>query len=199
MSHRVGTTPPFVSRPRRASTRPAIVRSLLLFFSPILPPDLRHARIGTPSLKSNWDLRESDVNQADLRTLTEERIQDAQALIDAKRWAFAYYVAGYAVECALKSCVLARMVHTGWVFQDKIKADDCKVHDFMKLIGLAGLEADFRTQMQANRGFQVYWAIVKDWEPTARYVPKGQAEAQDFFEAVTHDPNGVLLWIKRFW
>ena len=50
------------------------------------------------------------MNQAELRKLAEERILDAKALLDGKRWELAYYTAGYAVECALKSCLLARMV-----------------------------------------------------------------------------------------
>jgi len=39
--------------------------------------------------------------------MAEERLRDAKALLDGQRWEFAYYSAGYAVECALKSCVLA--------------------------------------------------------------------------------------------
>ena len=31
-----------------------------------------------------------------------ERILDAEVLMNAGRWSFAYYVAGYAVECAPK-------------------------------------------------------------------------------------------------
>jgi hypothetical protein len=61
------------------------------------------------------------VNRAELRQMANERIKDTKALIDGKRWEFAYYAAGYAVECALKSCVLARMIYTGWVFDDDVK------------------------------------------------------------------------------
>ncbi|NJR43126.1 MAG: HEPN domain-containing protein, partial [Akkermansiaceae bacterium] len=49
------------------------------------------------------------MNQAELRRLAEERVRDAEALLAGGRWEFAYYSAGYAVECALKSCLLARM------------------------------------------------------------------------------------------
>ena len=72
--------------------------------------------------------------------MANERIKDAKALIDGKRWEFAYYAAGYAVECALKSCLLARMIYTGWIFDDNVKkVDDCRTHDFLKLIQIAGL------------------------------------------------------------
>ncbi len=59
------------------------------------------------------------MNQAELQTMAEERLKDAKALIDGGRWEFAYYAAGYAVECALKSCILARMIHTGLIFKEK--------------------------------------------------------------------------------
>jgi HEPN domain-containing protein len=85
------------------------------------------------------------MNQADLRSLAQDRVLDADALIKGGRWSLAYYVAGYAVECALKSCLLARMVHTGWVFQEKIKIDECLTHDFGKLINLAGLTPELKT------------------------------------------------------
>ncbi|MDR3622408.1 MAG: HEPN domain-containing protein [Paludisphaera borealis] len=57
------------------------------------------------------------LNHAELQRMTEERTRDAEVLLAGGRWAFAYYVAGYAVECALKACLLKRMVLTGWVFE----------------------------------------------------------------------------------
>ena len=66
------------------------------------------------------------MNQAELQKMAEERLKDAKALIDGGRWEFAYYAAGYAVECALKSCILARMIDTGLVFQEKFKGDECR-------------------------------------------------------------------------
>jgi HEPN domain-containing protein len=92
---------------------------------------------------------EATVNQADLRRLAEERIRDAKALIDGGRWEFAYYAAGYAVECALKSCILARMTHTGWVFDEEVKkTDECRTHEFPKLIQIAGLRDELNTKLR---------------------------------------------------
>jgi hypothetical protein len=42
------------------------------------------------------------VNKDELRQLAQDRILDAKALLAARRWSGAYYLAGYAVECALK-------------------------------------------------------------------------------------------------
>ena len=143
------------------------------------------------------------MTQADLRTLAEERVKDAKALLDGQRWAFAYYAAGYAVECALKSCLLARMVFTGWVFQDKANVKDCLTHDFDALVRLAGLkpelDAKLATSAATGGAFVRYWSTVSRWDVTARYVPKTQAEAEELFEAVTHNPDRVLTWVRNYW
>ena len=49
--------------------------------------------------------------RAEWQQLAEDRILDAQALLApaVARWSAAYYLIGYAVECGLKSCVLARV------------------------------------------------------------------------------------------
>ncbi|MBX9578918.1 MAG: HEPN domain-containing protein [Gemmataceae bacterium] len=143
------------------------------------------------------------MNQAELRTLAEERIEDAKVLLDGERWEFAYYVAGYAVECALKSCVLARMIHTGWVFEDKANVKDCLTHDFGKLVELSGLKAELDAQLAASTAaggeFVGYWGTVSLWRVTTRYAAKSQAEAEALYEAITHDPHGVLKWIRTYW
>ena len=54
-----------------------------------------------------------DVDQAGIR--------DANALLRGGRWEFSYYVAGYAVECALKLSACLCMVHTAWVFEEKVE------------------------------------------------------------------------------
>ena len=109
------------------------------------------------------------MNQADLRSLAQDRVLDADALIKGGRWSFAYYVAGYAVECALKSCLLARMVRTGWVFQEKAKIDECLTHDFAKLINLAGLTPELNAQLASNSIFVGNWGTTTQWKVTDRY------------------------------
>jgi len=38
---------------------------------------------------------------SDLKILAETRVADAMALLQAGRWAAAYYLLGYAIECGL--------------------------------------------------------------------------------------------------
>lgn len=139
------------------------------------------------------------MNQADLRTMAEERILDAKVLLDGGRWAFAYYVAGYAIECALKSCVFSRMILTGGVFQDKKIAESCFTHNFGKLVELSGLKGELDARHAASPAFGGCWGIAIQWEETQRYVPKTQAEAERLYEAITQIPDGVLPWLRNYW
>ena len=151
------------------------------------------------------------MNRVELQAMAEERIKDAKALLDGGRWEFAYYVAGYAVECALKACLLAQMIHTAWVFQEKWEAKVCLTHEFGKLIDLAGLRDELNNKLAASAAaapavggppggaFAVYWAAALLWKVESRYQPRTEADARELYEAITQDPHGVLLWIKNFW
>src|SRR5205807_5441492 len=46
-----------------------------------------------------------EMNRADFHKLTEIRMREAKVLLDRKCDEGAYYLAGYAVECALKACI----------------------------------------------------------------------------------------------
>jgi len=144
------------------------------------------------------------LNQAELKQMVEERINDAKTLLDGGRWEFAYYAVGYAVECALKSCVLAQMIHTGWVFDEDVKkVDDCRTHNFMKLFSIAGMGEElnirFRASAAASDGFIANWHTVQVWSVTARYESKSDADALLLYSAITDDPDGVLKWIRNYW
>lgn len=143
------------------------------------------------------------MNEADLQRMAEERIKDAKALIRGKRWEFAYYAAGYSIECALKSCVLARMIHTAWIFEEKWNARECLTHNFKELIRLADLDAEVIARRVASSAsgdlFNSNWNTVLKWDVTSRYAPRTEAEARDLFDAITHNPDGALRWLKKYW
>jgi hypothetical protein len=135
--------------------------------------------------------------------MAEERLKDSKVLLDGGRWEFAYYAAGYAVECALKSCILARMIHTAWVFEEKWDAKACLTHDFTKLVQLAGLSdqliEDLNASAAAGKEFAVNWGIAKGWTVTSRYEPKTEADARMLYAAIADEPHGVLRWIRTYW
>lgn len=135
--------------------------------------------------------------------MAEERLKDAKALIDGGRWEFAYYAAGYAVECALKSCILARMIHTGWVFEEKWEAKSCLTHDFGRLVHLAGLTIELNAAQEASaaagREFAGNWTTAKQWTVASRYEARTEVEAKTLYAAIADEPHGVLRWIRTYW
>lgn len=148
------------------------------------------------------------MNQAELRLMAEERIEDARVLVAGHRWTFAYHTTGVAVECALKSCVLARMIYTGWVFDEviqlggqarKVKEVTARTHDFTTLLELAGLKGDLDADAAADSEFQKRWGAVAKWTVESRYLPKSRGEAETLYEAVAEPTHGVLRWLKRHW
>jgi hypothetical protein len=143
------------------------------------------------------------VNRVELQTMAAERVLDVEALIRGKRWSFAYYVAGYTIECALKSCLLARMIHTGWVFQEKAKIADCLTHDFQDLISLAGMKELLNEKLAesaaGSRAFVENWDTVLLWKSSDRYDMKTRAEAVALRDAIIDKPDGLLPWIMKYW
>jgi hypothetical protein len=143
--------------------------------------------------------------------MAEERVKDATALLDGGRWEFAYYAAGYAVECALKSCLLARMIYTAWIFEEKWKAEVCRTHDFGELIKLAGLTAEQNAKFAESAAaaaaaggspggiFTANWGTVIQWKAESRYASKTEAEARSLYAAITDEPDGVMRWITNYW
>ena len=110
-----------------------------------------------------------------------------------------FYLAGYAVECALKACVAKKTnLHD---FPEKSFAQQAFTHNVFDLLNLAGLKLQLQldTTPAANPTLGVNWQYVKDWDEKARYQQKTEAEARRLHQAVTDAANEVLPWIKRHW
>jgi HEPN domain-containing protein len=133
--------------------------------------------------------------------LAELRLEDAEELLHIKRWACGYYVAGYAVECALKALIVREAERTGAVFDDKKAAiqllDSFFIHDLERLFKAAGLEVDFGMARGANPALNTVWQVVKGWTEASRYEQKTQPEAEALVQAVNDDPDGVMKWIRN--
>jgi hypothetical protein len=95
------------------------------------------------------------------------------------------------------------MVHTGWVFQEKVKIEECITHDFDKLVKIAGmldlLNENLKASAAASSEFVGNWHMVGQWKVTSRYEEKTEKEARDLYAAITDEPYGVLRWLKNFW
>jgi hypothetical protein len=140
------------------------------------------------------------VNRADFQKMATERIADARALLTARRWAGAYSLAGYTVECGLKSCVLVRVAAAAEViFDDRRFSEKCWTHGLAQLVELAGLDADFGAARNADPNLSDNWGIVSVWTEASRYERKTKEKAEELYEAITHKTHGVLPWIKGRW
>ncbi len=140
------------------------------------------------------------MNRADFQKLANDRIADARALLAAKRWAAAYYLAGYAVECGRKSCILVRVTGEAEViFEDKKYSEKCWTHNLVQLVELAQLKTALDADAAADPDLFDNWIVVKDWSESSRYVRTPKAEAEELYEAITDKKHGILPWIKHRW
>jgi hypothetical protein len=139
------------------------------------------------------------VNRTEFQRLARDRLREAKALLAAKLWSGAYYLAGYAVEYGLKSCILAYIERTGIIFEDRKYAEKCWTHDLEELVGLAGLERPLGLAVAANPALRENWAIVKEWSELSRFRRTPHNEAKSLYRAITDKPDGMMRWIMNHW
>ena len=109
----------------------------------------------------------------------------------------AYYLAGYAVECALKACIAkATQRHE---FPDKKGVDASHTHNLRDLMRVANLELARLEEAKRNRAFQNHWDLVQEWSEHSRYRRNGSATAKALLDAIGHRKQGVMVWIRRHW
>jgi HEPN domain-containing protein len=137
------------------------------------------------------------MNKSTFEQLSRMRTHEARILLEAGEHAGAYYLMGYAVECALKACI-CRQVRE-FDFPDKDLVIKAYTHDLEKLVNVAGLEADFNSDRETNPDFAINWTVVKEWNESARYaLTISEEQAGRFYLACTGE-NGVLPWIEERW
>jgi HEPN domain-containing protein len=137
------------------------------------------------------------MNRADLQRLSNTRIREAKILFAAGEYSGAYYLAGYAIECALKACYAKGIQR--YDFPDK-KAQKIFIHNLPELVVLAQLRDELLAEKQQNGKFSASWEILCKWSEESRYsstLTKNQAE--EILDAIVRRRDGVLPWIKRHW
>jgi HEPN domain-containing protein len=140
------------------------------------------------------------ITRAEWQTLAEDRLLDAQALLAAGRWSAAYYLAGYAVECGLKACIVKRVAaEPEIVFGERRFSDKIYSHTFEVLVEQAGLKAQLAADRLANKALEDNWDRVEQWTESARYAQASQAAAVALVDAVADLTNGVLQWMRSRW
>jgi hypothetical protein len=123
----------------------------------------------------------------------------AKALLDAGRFDAAYYLAGYAIECALKACVCTRTRQ--YDFPQR-KTDRFYQHNLNNLLAEVRSEVLLEDEAKGNPTLADYWNIVKDWSEEGRYHLRGsQAElaARALYQAISDPDHGVLKCLSKYW
>jgi hypothetical protein len=140
------------------------------------------------------------MNRLYWQQLAERWLVDAKSLLDDHRWSVAYYAAGYAVECGLKACILARVAATPEViFEERRFSERCWTHSPDELVTLADLVAARATDMRANPALRANWLIVGAWSEKSRYATTSHQKAKRLYSAITDKTNGVMPWIRARW
>lgn len=135
--------------------------------------------------------------RAEFQQLAVARLEEAKVLLDNGKWAGAYYLAGYAVECALKACIAKLMRAED--FPDKDFAVKCYTHNIESLIALAGLKDLLDAAMVSDAALAANRWTVKDWSEAKRYHSINEAEARALYAAIEEPAHGILSWLRTYW
>ena len=137
------------------------------------------------------------MDRRDLQALSKIRVKEAKALLSAGLHDGAYYLAGYAVECALKACIAKET--RKHEFPDKKRVDDSHTHNLQKLAELAELWDSGQERSRADPEFARYWDAARLWSEQSRYRRHSPADAQRLVEAVDNRRHGVIAWLTLYW
>ena len=128
--------------------------------------------------------------------LADARLRDAEVLLGNRRFAGAYYLAGYSVECAIKACIAKRTRKSEFPPRE---APKFYTHDLWALLKMSGLSDQYGEARRDNPDLGSNWSVVDAWSEDSRYETHTQREATELLNAVSDSDNGVLPWLKRYW
>lgn len=120
---------------------------------------------------------------------------DAQTLFDACAFEGSYYLAGYAIECALKACIAKRTRE--FDFPEKREVERSYTHDLNRLLEVAKLESVLGEEIDNDDVLGRNWATVRVWSEGSRYsLDVSEESAQNMLAAIR---DGILPWLKKRW
>jgi HEPN domain-containing protein len=137
------------------------------------------------------------MTRRELQQLARMRLREAAVLLRARQYSGAYYLCGYAVECALKACIAKRTRR--YDFPDRVLARDAWTHDLEALLKVAGLKDALDTDIKLDQTLRDSWGTVRDWTEASRYQRWAAKDAQNLYDAVSDETHGVLQWLQWHW
>ncbi|MGA3264765.1 MAG: HEPN domain-containing protein [Terracidiphilus sp.] len=137
------------------------------------------------------------MNRNDFKEIAELRLRESKALLAAGLPEGAYYLAGYAVECALKACIAKRTREHD--FPDKKLVNDSHTHNLKSLLQLAELKTELDIAIGADPTMESVLDKILEWSETCRYQRKTAQEATALLTAIEDQAGGLLPWIRLHW
>jgi HEPN domain-containing protein len=137
------------------------------------------------------------MNRIQLQEISELRLRESRALFSAGLAEGAYYLAGYAVECALKACIAKRTREHD--FPEKKQVNDSHTHDLGKLLNLAELKDALDALIGTDPAMASALDKILDWSETSRYQRKTSEQAAQLLTAIEDGKGGLLPWIRLHW
>lgn len=135
--------------------------------------------------------------RGDLQQLSRAKLEDALILARAGRYSNAYYLAGYAVELALKTCISRQFLAE--TIPDPELARRVFDHDLGKLVTLAGLSSALKEKVATDRNFAANWSTVTEWKVESRYEVADRYSCAVLLDAIQDHKSGVLAWLSQYW
>jgi hypothetical protein len=131
--------------------------------------------------------------------LAKLRLDEAKILVREREYSGAYYIAGYAIECALKARIAAQFRENE--IPDKNVVNKVYTHDPTDLVRLSGLESELNAALRADSNLDRRWSIVQNWNEQARYAIWTEQQAASMIDAVDGDDRtgGLFQWLSARW
>jgi hypothetical protein len=136
------------------------------------------------------------MNRGDFKRLAELRLREAAALLRSRHFSGAYYLGGYAIECALKACIAKKTKR--YDFPPR-SVQEYYSHNLVQLVRAADLDTELEKSINSDVIFRDYWLIVRKWSEQSRYQLNSRTDAQDLLKAIGDHNHGVLPWIQSLW
>jgi hypothetical protein len=144
-------------------------------------------------LRVSWKI----MDRRALQELSRVRLKEARALATLGLFDGGYYLAGYAVECALKACIAKGTRR--YEFPDRSKVNASYSHSLRELVRVAGLEDSLLNHSRGDPAFRTNWGVVQLWSEQGRYERHPPEAARELLEAIGDRRHGVISWIRLHW
>ncbi|MEN9327832.1 MAG: hypothetical protein RI947_640 [Candidatus Parcubacteria bacterium] len=128
------------------------------------------------------------------KKIARKRLSEARLLLSSNENSGAYYLAGYAIELALKACYCKQVGKYSYPPERKIY-DQLYTHDLNQILTVSGVKPLFDNTVQSNTKLQSAWEVAKDWSEKTRYHIISKSDAKDMVASV----EIIVGWIETLW